>query len=182
MSLARTCMAKLKVMNSTMGLRPAMAEPTPKPAKPASVMGVSRTRWGPNFCSSPRVICNAQVPTLQNQKTRHSENNNSSTNFERVFETCQFSRSPWLGVRTPAAEASVRQLCTLGVDIHVYLMGDDLYWLMYRDHKPIDRGGSMGSLTTLLGENGLRIPAKPVTRCLDRLRAPRVVNTSGKSR
>eukprot|EP00959_Pyramimonas_sp_CCMP1952_P252222 5270071-Pyramimonas_sp.AAC.1 len=52
-----TCMAKLKVMNSTMGLSPAKAEPTPMPVNPASVMGVSYTRAGPNFWSSPRVIC-----------------------------------------------------------------------------------------------------------------------------
>ncbi len=38
------CMAKLKVMNSTIGFRPAMAAPTPTPAKPCSVIGVSMTR------------------------------------------------------------------------------------------------------------------------------------------
>src|SRR5579871_4198866 len=42
------CMAKLKVMNSTIGLRPAIAVPTPSPANPCSVMGVSITRVGPN--------------------------------------------------------------------------------------------------------------------------------------
>ena len=40
------CMAKLKVMNSTIGLRPAIAAPTPTPAKPCSVIGVSITRCG----------------------------------------------------------------------------------------------------------------------------------------
>lgn len=42
-------MEKLKVMNSTTGLRPCMAAPTPMPVNPASVMGVSRTLWGPYF-------------------------------------------------------------------------------------------------------------------------------------
>ena len=34
-------MAKLKVMNSMIGFRPAKAAPTPRPAKPCSVIGVS---------------------------------------------------------------------------------------------------------------------------------------------
>jgi hypothetical protein len=49
------CMAKLKVMNSTMGFSPASAAPTPKPAKPCSVIGVSTTRLAPNSCSRPWV-------------------------------------------------------------------------------------------------------------------------------
>ena len=49
------CMAKLKVMNSTIGLRPAIAAPTPTPAKPCSVIGVSITRLAPNSCSKPCV-------------------------------------------------------------------------------------------------------------------------------
>ena len=47
------CSAKLKVMNSMMGTVPAMAAPTPIPAKPASVMGVSHTLVGPYFSRSP---------------------------------------------------------------------------------------------------------------------------------
>lgn len=50
------CMAKLNVMNSHTGLRPAKAEPTAIPQKPASVMGVSFTRSAPYFCSNPLVI------------------------------------------------------------------------------------------------------------------------------
>ena len=38
------CMAKLNVMNSTIGFSPANAAPTPMPAKPCSVIGVSITR------------------------------------------------------------------------------------------------------------------------------------------
>ena len=47
------CMAKFQVMNSTMGFSPAKAAPTPTPAKPCSVMGVSTTRWAPNSSSKP---------------------------------------------------------------------------------------------------------------------------------
>jgi hypothetical protein len=50
------CMAKLKVMNSTMGLRPAKAAPTARPVKPCSVIGVSITRFGPNSSSMPWLI------------------------------------------------------------------------------------------------------------------------------
>src|SRR6516162_8997193 len=46
-------MAKLKVMNSTIGRSPAKAVPTPSPAKPCSVIGVSITRRSPNSWSRP---------------------------------------------------------------------------------------------------------------------------------
>ena len=47
------CIEKLKVMNSTIGFSPAKAAPTPSPAKPISVIGVSMTRFGPNSSSRP---------------------------------------------------------------------------------------------------------------------------------
>ena len=47
--------AKFQVMNSMMGTSPAMAAPTPTPAKPSSVIGVSTTRIGPNSSSRPRL-------------------------------------------------------------------------------------------------------------------------------
>mmetsp|Transcript_20269 Transcript_20269/g.71676 ORF Transcript_20269/g.71676 Transcript_20269/m.71676 type:complete len:242 (-) Transcript_20269:225-950(-) len=47
------CMLKFHVMNSMMGRRPACAAPTPRPAKPISVMGVSMTRSPPNLSNSP---------------------------------------------------------------------------------------------------------------------------------
>ena len=49
------CMAKLKVMNSQTGCRPASAAPTVRPQKPDSVMGESITRLSPNLSSSPFV-------------------------------------------------------------------------------------------------------------------------------
>ena len=49
------CMEKLKVINSQIGLRPFIAAPTAKPAKPISVIGVSMTRLSPYFFHKPRV-------------------------------------------------------------------------------------------------------------------------------
>ena len=46
-------MAKFQVMNSTIGLSPANAAPTPRPAKPCSVIGVSMTRLAPNSSEQP---------------------------------------------------------------------------------------------------------------------------------
>jgi hypothetical protein len=40
-------------MNSMMGRMPAIAAPTPRPAKPFSAIGVSTTRSGPNSSSMP---------------------------------------------------------------------------------------------------------------------------------
>ena len=44
---------KLKVMNSIIGLFPVMVEPTPIPAKPNSLIGVSITLLSPNSSSIP---------------------------------------------------------------------------------------------------------------------------------
>lgn len=49
----RTCMAKFQVMNSQTGFRPAKADPTARPQKPDSVIGVSMTRLGPNLSKRP---------------------------------------------------------------------------------------------------------------------------------
>jgi len=46
-------MAKFQVMNSITGRTPVIAAPTPRPAKPSSVMGVSTTRISPYLSSSP---------------------------------------------------------------------------------------------------------------------------------
>ena len=48
-------MEKLQVINSTTGRRPCMAAPTPNPAKPDSLIGVSITRFEPNFCNKPEL-------------------------------------------------------------------------------------------------------------------------------
>ena len=50
---SRATMAKLKVMISTTGRRPTMAAPIPTPTNPASQMGVSTTRLGPNSSRRP---------------------------------------------------------------------------------------------------------------------------------
>jgi hypothetical protein len=50
------CMAKLNVMNSTIGRSPFIAAPTAMPVKPCSVIGVSITRFGPNSSSRPWLI------------------------------------------------------------------------------------------------------------------------------
>ena len=49
------CIAKLNVMNSTIGFNPPIAAPAPTPANPYSVIGVSMTRLSPNSSSSPCV-------------------------------------------------------------------------------------------------------------------------------
>jgi hypothetical protein len=43
-------------MNSTIGLSPCAAAPTPIPVNPASVIGVSMMRFSPYFWMSPREI------------------------------------------------------------------------------------------------------------------------------
>ena len=45
-------------INSATGRLPVMARPTPAPTNADSLMGVSRTRSGPNFASSPSVTLN----------------------------------------------------------------------------------------------------------------------------
>ena len=47
------CKEKLNVMNSTIGRKPESAEPTAKPVKPASVIGVSMTLFSPYLSNNP---------------------------------------------------------------------------------------------------------------------------------
>ncbi len=42
-----------QLMNSMIGRSPIMADPTPRPEKPASLIGVSIIRRGPNWSSIP---------------------------------------------------------------------------------------------------------------------------------
>lgn len=52
----QTCIAKFHVINSMIGRVPAKAAPTPIPANPASVIGVSQIRLAPCFSYSPFEI------------------------------------------------------------------------------------------------------------------------------
>ena len=46
-------MAKLKVMNSIIGLNPPYAAPIPRAANPVSVIGVSIILFDPNYSHKP---------------------------------------------------------------------------------------------------------------------------------
>lgn len=60
------CMEKLYVINSQIGLRPAIAAPTAIPAKPLSVIGVSITRLSPYFFQRP-LKCAKHINSLSIQ-------------------------------------------------------------------------------------------------------------------
>ena len=55
------CIEKLKVINSTTGLNPLKAAPTPIPANPISVIGVSMTLLSPYFFHNPRVTYTIKI-------------------------------------------------------------------------------------------------------------------------
>src|ERR1700680_3995222 len=69
-------------MMSTTGRRPVIAAPTPIPVKPASEMGVSSTRSGPNSCTNPESTLKA-VPASATSSpitnTRGSRRNSSAS-------------------------------------------------------------------------------------------------------
>ena len=52
-------MPKLNVMSSTIGCNPAIAAPMASPVNPASVIGVSSTRWEPNSSTNPLLTLKA---------------------------------------------------------------------------------------------------------------------------
>ena len=56
----------MKSMNisSTTGRRPVAAAPTAAPRKPISLIGVSRTRSGPNACDQPARDAHDAAPRL----------------------------------------------------------------------------------------------------------------------
>lgn len=57
-------MAKLKVMNSMIGLVPARAAPTPIPVKPISVMGVSMILFSPYLSYKPLLTYTPQYKEM----------------------------------------------------------------------------------------------------------------------
>ena len=76
-------------MISATGRFPTMASPTPMPTKPASEMGVSSTRSGPNFACSPLVTLN--TPPYSPMSSPRSRMFGS-----RVISSVSASRSAWV--------------------------------------------------------------------------------------
>ena len=65
--------AKLTVMISTIGRRPAIAAPTPIPTIVFSEIGVSRTRFSPNSSSIPSLTLKAPWNTPTSSPIRNTD-------------------------------------------------------------------------------------------------------------
>src|SRR5437879_904560 len=92
-------------MMSTTGRRPVIAAPTPIPVKPASEMGVSSTRSGPNSSTSPERTLKT-VPACATSSPRRStrgSRRNSSASASRTA-------SPKVISRTAAAASGIHVL------------------------------------------------------------------------
>src|SRR5579863_3711546 len=103
--------AKSPNMISTTGRRPVMAAPTPIPVNPASEMGVSRTRSGPNSFTRP-------VKTLKAVPASATSSPMMKTRGSRRISSASASRtaSPKVNSRTATAVSGIYVLLHL---VHV---------------------------------------------------------------
>src|SRR5438094_9201431 len=101
-------------MMSTIGRMPVIAAPTPRPVNPASEIGVSITRWGPNSCTSPVSTLNA-VPA-----SATSSPSSTTAGSQRISSAmASFTASPNVSSRRPlAVSVSINVLGDL-VDVRV---------------------------------------------------------------
>jgi len=72
-------------MISTMGRRPAIAAPTPSPTIVFSEIGVSRTRFSPNFSSRPWVTLNAPWKTPMSSPTMKTDSSRSISSLSAAL-------------------------------------------------------------------------------------------------
>src|ERR1700694_1314002 len=89
-------------MMSTTGRRPVIAAPTPIPVNPASEIGVSSTRSGPNSCTNPESTLKAVPPSAPSSpiKKPRGSRRNSSASASRTA-------SPSVNSRTATAASGI---------------------------------------------------------------------------
>src|SRR5712692_10132377 len=96
-------------MMSTTGRRPVMAAPSAMPVKPASEIGVSMTRSGPNSWTSP-------LSTLKGVPASATSSPRMITAGSRRISSARASRTAW-------AMVSCRSRTSARVDMHRHLFG-----------------------------------------------------------
>src|SRR6266536_466149 len=103
-------------MMSTTGRIPVIAAPTATPVMPASEMGESTTRSGPNSCTSPDSTLNGVPASATSSPTMN-------TRSSARISSARASFTAWANVssRSAAAGSSVRT--SLRVDGLVHLLG-----------------------------------------------------------
>ena len=89
-SMARS--AKFQVMNSITGRSPTIAAPTPTPANPSSVIGVSTTRMGPNSSSRPRLTLYAPWYTPTSSPMRKTSGSRCISSRRAWFRASRYVR------------------------------------------------------------------------------------------
>src|SRR5919197_1948107 len=128
-------------MMSTTGLMPVMAAPSPMPVMPASEIGESSTRSGPNSSTSPDVTLNgvpASATSSPMRKTVGSRRNSSASasltacanEISRV-PACSFGMATSVGVDmfvnlSGIGEGSLDGVLGRGLDLGLGLSGDAL--------------------------------------------------------
>src|ERR1035441_2875418 len=102
-------------MMSTTGRMPVMAAPTASPVKPASEMGVSRTRWVPNSSTRPES-------TLKGVPASATSSPRMQTVGSRRISSASASRMAWANVSSR----------TSGIDVLIHLVRR---WIRRRHRK-----------------------------------------------
>src|SRR5687767_5493224 len=124
-------------MNSITGRSPAIAAPTPSPAKPSSVIGVSTTRISPNSSSMPFDTLYAPLysPTSSPiRKTLGSRSISSDIAWLSASRYVITAMSPLQAVL--AIEEQAAALVLYAIDIRVQLL-DAWLWRLIRELRCI---------------------------------------------
>src|SRR5216683_1917749 len=115
-------------MNSTIGRRPAIAAPTPKPANPSSVIGVSMTRFGPNSSSNPRVTLYAPWYSATSSPMRNTSPSRANSSRRAWFSASRM-------VITAISQSSNRESSRICVNVRVQLFRIWLRTLFSKAHS-----------------------------------------------
>src|SRR5262245_49144236 len=119
-------------MMSTIGLMPVIAAPTPRPVNPASEIGVSMTREGPNSCTRP-------VSTLKAVPASATSSPSSTTRGSRRISSAiaSLTASPNVSSRTAAA------VSTCGIDIFGHFVDGGIRCVERQLHRAVHLSGEL---------------------------------------
>src|SRR3954471_12651466 len=108
-----TSVMKSPNMMSTTGRMPVMAAPSPIPEMPASEIGESMIRAGPNSSTRPAITLNGVPASATSSPITNTHGSRRSSSASASFTACESVSSR---VATPASGTA-----TLGVDMLVHL-------------------------------------------------------------
>src|SRR6516162_6859903 len=135
-------------ISSTTGRMPSTAAPTPRPMKAVSEIGVSSTRSGPNWSSSP-VVAPKMPPyfPMSSPSTKTSGSRSISCPMPSAMARAVVSRRPAAGALAALAAESVTLICSRPSreDVVPRRLGRRDGTGLGELDRPLDPGGRLGA-------------------------------------